>query len=258
MKHLQSLRILVVVLLLTVLCVPASVGALSSTTIKLWIGSASMVVNGAKQPIDAQGTKPVIVEGRTLVPIRAIIEAFAGSVVWEATTRRVTLSLAGNSLELWIGKSNASLNGSSVAVDSANPRVLPVIMGGRTMLPLRFVSESLGIEVQYESVAKMITLTYSAPVAPPPAPSDPLVLQSGWSFEDDGMGGYVVGRVINTSSKTVGFASITFALLDSNGKTVDKGIDITSDLAPGGTWLFKVSILNTDVAKAEFISVGGY
>jgi hypothetical protein len=39
---------------------------------------------------------------------------------------------------------------------------------------------------------------------------------------------------------------------------VDKGIDMTADLAPGATWLFKVANFNTDVVKAEFISVGGH
>ena len=258
MRHIRLLHLLVVVSLLVALCVPASARASSTTTIKLWIGNPAMVVNGAKQPIDAQGTKPVIVEGRTLVPIRAVIEAFSGSVAWDATTRKVTVSLADNSLDLWIGKSIASLNGSSVAIDSANPRVFPVIMGGRTMLPLRFVTESLGIDVQYEAVSKMITLTYSTPTILPPVQSSPLVLQSGWSFVQDDYGGYVVGRVINTSSKTVGTASITFALLDKNGKTVDKGIDLALDLAPGATWLFKVNNTNSDVVSAEFIGVNGH
>jgi len=258
MRHIRLLQMLVVASLLVALCIPAPADASSTTTVKLWIGNPSMVVNGAQRSIDAQGTKPVIVEGRTLVPIRAVIEAFAGSVAWDATTRKVTVSLAGKSLDLWIGKSLASLNGSSVAIDSTNPRVLPVIMGGRTMLPLRFVTESLGIDVQYEATAKMITLTYSTPVILPPVQSSPLTLQPGWSFVQDDYGGYVVGRVVNSSTKTVGTASITFALLDKNGKTLDKGIDLTLDLAPGATWLFKVNNTNSDVASAEFISVSGH
>jgi len=258
MTKVKRLRLLVAVLLVISLCIPSLVGGATATVVKLWIGNPTMSVNGTKTPIDAQGTKPVIVEGRTLVPIRAVIEAFDGTVSWDPTARKVTVTLAKNTLDLWIGKSQASLNGQTRSIDPANSRVLPVIMGGRTMLPLRFVGESLGIDVQYDTTTKTITLTYTPAVTPPPSESGPLTLQQGWSFQQDSMGGYVVGRVVNTSSQTVEFATVTFALLDRNGKTVDKGIDMTADLAPGATWLFKVANFNTDVAKVEFISVGGH
>src|SRR5450756_1965724 len=115
MKRTHLLAVLVAILLVAGLLG----AALSSTTIKLWIGNASMSVNGVQQPIDPEGTKPVIVEGRTLVPIRAIIEAFGGSVAWESSTRKVTVTLGQSSLGLWIGKSQASLNGTTLAIDAA-------------------------------------------------------------------------------------------------------------------------------------------
>ena len=70
------LNVLVAILLVVGLLAPSTAIASSSTTVKLWIGNASMSVNGVQQLIDVQGTKPVIVAGRTLVPIRAVIEAF--------------------------------------------------------------------------------------------------------------------------------------------------------------------------------------
>jgi len=105
--------------------------------------------------------------------------------------------------------------------------------------------------------AEFISLSYSGLVAPS-GESNPLALQAGWSFVPDNFGGYVVGRVVNTSSKTVGTATIVFALLDKNGKTVAKGIDLTTNLNPGATWLFEVSNTNSDVVSAEFISVDGH
>src|SRR5450830_1843488 len=122
MKRTHLLAVLVIILLVAGLLG----AALSSTTIKLWIGNASMSVNGVQQPIDAQGTRPVIVEGRTLVPIRAVIEALGGSVAWDATESKVTVTLGKDSLNLWIGKSTASLDGSIIPVDSANPKVVPL------------------------------------------------------------------------------------------------------------------------------------
>lgn len=161
MRRTYLLKILVAILLVLGLLVPSAATGLSSTTVKLWIGNASMSVNGVQQLIDVQGTKPVIVAGRTLVPIRAVIEAFDGSVAWDATSRKVTVTLGKDSLSLWIDKPQASLNGIALPIDAANPAVVPVITNGRTMLPLRFVAESLGIDVQYDATSKMITLTYS-------------------------------------------------------------------------------------------------
>jgi len=126
-------NVLVAILLVAGLLVPLAATALSSTTIKLWIGNASMSVNGVEQPIDTQGTKPVIVAGRTLVPIRAVIEAFGGSVAWESSTRKVTVTLGKDSLDLWIDKPQASLNGIALAIDAANSAVVPVIMNSGTI-----------------------------------------------------------------------------------------------------------------------------
>jgi len=154
--------LLVLALLGSALLVPSSAAAQSSTIIQLWIGNPSMSVNGVLQPIDAQGTKPVISAGRTLLPIRAVIEAFGGTVAWEPSTSKITVTLEKNSLILWLGKSRASLNGTSLAIDSANSKVVPVSVNGRTMVPLRFVAESLGIDVQYDDATKKITLQESS------------------------------------------------------------------------------------------------
>jgi len=93
MRRTRLLKILVAILLVVGLLAPSAAIASSSTTVKLWIGNASMSVNGVQQLIDVQGTKPVIVAGRTLVPIRAVIEAFGGSAAWEASTRKATVTL---------------------------------------------------------------------------------------------------------------------------------------------------------------------
>ena len=176
MRRTHLLKVLVAILLVAGLLAPSAATALSSTTVKLWIGNVSMSVNGVQQPIDAQGTKPVIVAGRTLVPIRAIIEAFGGSAAWESSTRKVTVTLGKDSLDLWIDKPQASLNGTTLAIDAANSAVVPVITNGRTMLPLRFVAESVGMDVQYDAMTRMITLTYSKSTVALPADGSNLLL----------------------------------------------------------------------------------
>ena len=55
------------------------------------------------------------------------------------------------------------MNGKSTPIDSTNPKVVPQILNSRTMLPLRFVAESLGADVQWEASTQTITITYPQP-----------------------------------------------------------------------------------------------
>jgi DNA/RNA endonuclease G (NUC1) len=141
----------------------------TTTTIKLWIGTSSMTVNGVKQAIDATGTKPIIIAGRTLVPIRAIIEALGGTVTWTVATQQIIIVLEKNSLELWIGKARGTLNGKTLLLDATNTNIIPLLLEEKTMLPFRFVGEALGAQVTYMATTKEITLVYvkSTTVLPP-------------------------------------------------------------------------------------------
>ena len=118
----------------------------SNLTIVLRINDPYMTVNGVKKEIDpGRGTVPVIVKGRTLVPIRAIIEEMGGSISWDGTERKVTITLKNTKIELWIDKKSALVNGATKELD-----VEPQIINSRTMIPLRFVTENLGCSVQWD------------------------------------------------------------------------------------------------------------
>ncbi len=132
-----------------------------SIVINLQIGNPYMIVNGDSQEIDpGRDTKPVIENSRTLVPIRAIVESLGGSIEWEEKERKVTIMFANKTIELWIGKSIAKVNGVDTPIDSANPKVVPVIINSRTMLPLRFIAENLGCKVNWEASSQTITIIY--------------------------------------------------------------------------------------------------
>ena len=66
--------------------------ASQGTVITMQVGSPTMTVNGVQQPIDANGTTPVTVNGRTLLPLRAIAEALGLRVDWDASTQTITLT----------------------------------------------------------------------------------------------------------------------------------------------------------------------
>lgn len=102
---------------------------------------------------------PSIIEGRTMLPIRYAAAPLGADVSWDNETRKVTVSLGETKMELWIGQSNALVNGSTVPIDPDNVNVKPLIINGRTMLPLRFVTEALGCDVQWDAVTKKVTIT---------------------------------------------------------------------------------------------------
>lgn len=126
------------------------------TKLVLHVASTQMLVDGASIVIDVA---PQIIQGRTLLPIKWVAEPLGATVEWSASDRRVTISLNGTVLELWIGKSQARVDGSFLPIDATNANVVPLIVSGRTMLPVRFVAEQLGADVQWEASTKTITIT---------------------------------------------------------------------------------------------------
>jgi len=128
-----------------------------TTVIILQIGNKNFTVNGETKTLDSP---PVIKNNRTLLPIRAVVEALGGTVGWDATERKVTITLSSTTIELWIGKSTAKVNGVNTPIDPTNSKVVPEIINSRTMLPLRFVTENLGCTVEWDGTTKTITITY--------------------------------------------------------------------------------------------------
>jgi photosystem II stability/assembly factor-like uncharacterized protein len=134
-------------------------------TLTLQIGSTTMSSTGSDGSSDTVtlDAAPVLGAGnRTLVPVRAVAEAMGGSVSWDAATRTAAITVGNDTLELTLGKNTAMFNGTPTPID-ADSRVLPLVVNGRTMLPLRFVMESLGADVTYDAPTKNITITYIRP-----------------------------------------------------------------------------------------------
>ena len=128
------------------------------TVIILQIGNKNFTVNGETRTLDSP---PIIKNNRTLLPIRAVVEALGGTVGWDATERKVTITLSSTTIELWIGKSTAKVNGVNTPIDPTNSKVVPEIINSRTMLPLRFVTENLGCTVEWDPKTRTITIVYN-------------------------------------------------------------------------------------------------
>ena len=128
-------------------------------TMVFTIDQLSCTIDGVATAIDVS---PVIIEGRTMLPIRFVADPLGASVGWDPETSKVTIQLFDTKLELWIGQSNAMLNGKPLPIDATNPNVKPLIINGRTMLPLRFVSENLGCDLNWDGATQQVTLKSAA------------------------------------------------------------------------------------------------
>jgi len=105
---------------------------------------------------------PVILGDRTLVPARETFEALGAVVVWHESTREVYIGYEGMLIILQINNLAANVDGSLHLMD-----VQPRIINGKTMIPLRFASESLGLIVGWDDSSRIASVN-AAPVIPQP------------------------------------------------------------------------------------------
>ncbi len=99
-------------------------------------------VDGKKISFDVD---PVNINGRLLVPFRAICEALGMSVDWNDAERKVTAVKGANSVIMTIENNVVNVNGNAVTTD-----VAPTIHNSRTVVPLRFLAEAIGCEVGWD------------------------------------------------------------------------------------------------------------
>lgn len=123
----------------------------AGTAITLQVDNNTINIGNRSISID---TAPVIMNGRTLIPVRGVSEAMGGNVNWNNDTKTVTITLGSNKVEMTIDSTTAYFNDKSQTLD-----VAPVVLNGRTMLPARFIAENFGFDVNWDNDTKTISIT---------------------------------------------------------------------------------------------------
>jgi hypothetical protein len=131
--------------------------ATTKITLVFTLDKATVVMNGVTVPME---TAPVVENGRTILPVRYVATPLGAQVLWNSKEQKVTL-IGSRKVEMWIGKPTARVDGKDVLIDPANPKVAPRIVGGRTMLPLRFITEAFGADILFDAKLRTITVTLS-------------------------------------------------------------------------------------------------
>ena len=121
----------------------------SAITLNVYANDAiNIVIDDQNQSYDQM---PVIVNDRTLVPLRGIFEALGAKVDWQDETKTIIGSKGDKTIVLQVGNTTASMNNKKVTLD-----VSPTIINSRTMVPVRFISETLGKTVEWDAENKYV------------------------------------------------------------------------------------------------------
>lgn len=125
----------------------AAVPAEKSSSAGIAVSINGKAVSGTVAPYVDQNS-------RTMIELRSVAEALGAELAWDSETQTVTLTANGNVVKIKINQPQYSVNGSAKTMDTA-----AVIKGGRTMVPVRVVSEALGSTVSYDSATKTVLIT---------------------------------------------------------------------------------------------------
>ena len=118
------------------------------------MGSNTMYERNEKIESFEIETAPYTKNGRTMVPVRIISERFGALVGWNGEKQEVSIKKDGKEIILNLGRDTAYVNGEAIKLDAA-----PEEIGGRTMVPIRFISENLGMKVKYIAPTEHVFIT---------------------------------------------------------------------------------------------------
>ena len=98
-------------------------------------------------------TPPVIKQGRTLIPLRAMAEGFGADVLWNDENNEVIVTREGNRIVIKTNEKTAIVNGRKITLD-----VEASIYGDRTYVPLRFIGENLDVDIEWDEDLRIIKI----------------------------------------------------------------------------------------------------
>ncbi len=119
------------------------------------------------QPV-AFDVPPAITGGRVLVPLRGVFERLGAIVAWDDGTQTVLAERGQTTVSLRIGSTQAMINGQPAYMD-----VPAMLVSGRTMVPLRFVSQALGAQVGWDAASTTVSIFSQGAIGVPPSQSYP-------------------------------------------------------------------------------------
>lgn len=198
--------------------------------------AVSIVLNGQRLSLDPA---PVIIAGRTLVPLRGVFQAMGATVDWNEADRTVTVRRGGRYVEIEVDRKLACLN--EACTSAAIMDVPATILDNRTYVPVRFISTALGVQVVWDDGARTVYIDTAQ--APPPQVSPVRLEGVTW--------GMTISRPVSLRASGMPGEQVFFYLVDPatrKGITIAAGTDVsasytyTPDPAVTGTRLLVAAV----------------
>lgn len=229
-------RLAILILTVVTLMLPVTVNAKSfmiqyDGEVQEYTGSVySLKVNGktVNTPLE-----PIIFNDRALVPIREVFEAIGASVNYEDSTKRITVRTDSVTVKLQINNNSAYVNDNMVAIPDG---VVPKLIGrvgesAKTMVPVRFISESIGMNVEFDGDNGIINInTPNFTQQPTVTPNEGKIKISGIEFKETAEG-------VDIIAKTNSIASVTDSILSDPYRIV---IDVDGAMLTAETSAYSV------------------
>lgn len=181
------------VLAAAVLLSPLAVQSWNGTAVAASSQTIKVTLDGKNLALD---TQPRLVNNRTLVPYSGIVNALGGKATWDAKNKKVSAERSGVKVELAVGSKSAYINGVRTDLDTA-----PVVINGKTFVPLRLVSEAFGKWVSFNKSSSTVAInskltvqTSTGPFTLNKKPQRIVTLSSSDTEIIYALGGKVVGR----------------------------------------------------------------
>lgn len=231
------------------------------------VRQVKLTLNG--EPVETD-VPAILNEGRTLVPVRALAEAFGAEVDWRAGDRQVAVTRGGTQLLLTLGSGTALVNGEEAPLpDGIGAQLVSVGGTERTLVPLRFLAETLGAGVEWDGKTWAADLvTEEGPTLPPewtrPPEEDTPALAGYTVVLDAGHGGSASGAIyggVMEKDLTLPITLEVAHILEERGCQVfltrwedsDVGLYERCDMANGtGADVFVSIHANASVTNLEF------
>jgi hypothetical protein len=115
----------------------------------------NVTVNGS--PVTFEDQQPVIVSGRTLLPIRGVMEALGKEVSWSEEDSRAVISDGSTTVSLGVGD-NIMVKSSGGRTENTVLDTVPANINGRVCLPVRAVAEAFGATVEWDGATRTVTI----------------------------------------------------------------------------------------------------
>lgn len=133
-----------------------------------------LVVDG--QTVETEEMPPVILNGRTMVPAREFFEELGAEVTWDNKAKRVNIEYDGETIILTINSRTVYIGANSASISPADPA--PKIINDKTMIPVRFVAEEFGFDVEWVNETRTVRITS-------PEAEEVRLTNVGFSSEED-------------------------------------------------------------------------